>query len=196
MAKRPAGLEVDFTGVESGGTLVPEGQHLCRVQEVTHELGESSGQPYLKWKYQVATGPAKGGILFDNTSLQPQALWKLKGLLESMGIAVPSGKMKLVLAQYVGKTVGVEVMHEEYQGKTKSRVASYMAPGSGVGTGANPPAASEAKELKAGSRVTFVDDDSGEVLQATVLTVAGDSVSVKDDNGDEWDLDVADLTLI
>ena len=194
MAKRAPGVEVDFTGVESGGTLVPEGNYTCKVIEVTYETGENSGQPYLKWKHQVATGPAKGGTLYDNTSLQPQALWKLKGLLECMGIAVPAGKMKLMLPQYVGKTVGVEVMHEEYQGKTKARIASYLPPGGG--SGANPPATDEdevEEELAVGSKTSFKDDETGKTLKATVTAIAGDTVTVKDENGDEWDLDVSDL---
>jgi len=66
-------LKIDFTNVEPGGK-VPEGDYPVRVREVTVEES-SSGNPYLKWIFEIIDGKHKGKVLYHNTSLQPQALF-------------------------------------------------------------------------------------------------------------------------
>lgn len=122
MAKPNRTLKIDMTNVESS-VLVPEGDHKVKVTEVTVETSENSGKTYLKWKLAVIDG---GGTLYHNTSLQPQALFSLKNVLVSLGVPVPASVVKLNLDDLEGKTMGVTVEHEVYQGKKKARITDVF----------------------------------------------------------------------
>lgn len=116
--KKPTSVTVDMAGVEVGG-LVPEGEHLATVKEVT--LEESDNGEYLKWKCSTAKGQ-----LYFNTSTQPQALWNLRGLLEAMGEEIPEGPLEIDFEDMVDNTFVAVVGHEEYDGKMRARVNDYM----------------------------------------------------------------------
>jgi hypothetical protein len=124
--KRGSTISVNFEGVESGGRSVPDGTYAVEVEAVNLEEGEDSGKEYLKWEMRITKGKHKGVKLYDNTSLQPQALWKLKSLLIAMGEEVPDSTMELNPQDYVGKTLEVETTNEEYQGKDKSKITGYV----------------------------------------------------------------------
>ena len=129
-AKRPApgkkGLSIDFSGVESGGgRAVDDGEYVAEVTSVTEEESEG-GNPYLAWKWKITeNGDAKGATIYDNTSLLPQALWRLKGLLEVLGFDVPDSAMTLDLKSLIGKKATLEITNEEYRGKNKPRVTGF-----------------------------------------------------------------------
>lgn len=125
--KKGKTISIDFEGVESGsGQISKEGQYLVEIQEVEEKTSESSGEPYLAWRFQVASKKQKGRVVYHNTSLQPQALFNLRGLLEAMGTEVPDGEMDLNLSDFVGEQVGVEIEMEEYNGKDKPRIVGFL----------------------------------------------------------------------
>lgn len=118
---------VDFTGVESGGgrTRVPEDDYRVKVVGVKHETSKA-GNPMLVWEFEIVDGKFKGKKLRDRTVLQENSLWKLKQLLEAMGIEVPSKRVALKLGNYVGRTLGVTTVDDEYENKVSSKVADYI----------------------------------------------------------------------
>lgn len=128
MAKKPNtnAIKVDFTGVEAGGFDVPDGAYVLAVSTVVQKKGQETGQPYLSWEFKVDEGKYKGRKVWDNTSLQPQALWKLRSLLECMGMDIEDGEFELDLSDFEGQKVGAEVANEKYQGKNKPRIVGYM----------------------------------------------------------------------
>lgn len=189
--KKRSGVEVDFTGVESGGRSVPEGNYQLEV--VSCEEKESSeGNPYLAWKYKVSEGAYKGATIYDNTSLTAKALWRLKNLLEAMGVEVPSGKMGLDLKSYVGNKVWVKIVNEVYQGKEKPRVGEFLreAP---HGVGAEAP--SGGKSIKKGQTVKF--DYEGTEMSGVVVSLDSQNVVVKvameDGEDEEWELSLSEV---
>ena len=97
-------INVNFEGVEAGGKAVPDGVYECEVMEITEEESQD-GNPYLKWKFRVSSGKYRGGIVYDNTSLQPQALWRLRGLLETLGHEVEDGDMEIDVSDFIGETL-------------------------------------------------------------------------------------------
>lgn len=117
-------ISVDFTGV-TGSTKIPEGDYPVRVKEITHETS-SSGNPYLKWVFEVADGKHKGKQLFHNTSLQPQALFNLRNTLEALQYPVSSEAMKINLDELTGLEAAVAVELENYQGKDKPRIVDIF----------------------------------------------------------------------
>lgn len=125
--KRKSGVEVDFGGVESGGGR-PCRDGRYKAYPTSCELKESeSGNEYLKFKWKITSGPDKGAIVYDNCSLQPQALWRLKTLLEVWGEEVPDGAMELDPDDLTGedKEIVVEIVNEKYQGKDQARITGF-----------------------------------------------------------------------
>ena len=112
--------DLDLSDVESGG-LVPEGEILATVSEATIETSENSGEDYIKWKFSTSKGP-----LFHNTSLQKQALFNLRGLLEAFGVEIPDSAFDLDLEDFIGQQCIAVVSHEEFKGKVKARVADFL----------------------------------------------------------------------
>lgn len=190
--KKRSDVTVDFTGVESGGgRAIPDGEYLLEVVEVT-EKESQEGNTYLAWKWKVQDGPYKGAAVYDNTSLKPAALWRLKTLLECLGMEV-GGKLGLNLAELKGKSLLVEVANETYQGKQKPRVTNFLR---GVGNGGSAAATSgPATSLKKGSKVKF--DYEGEEMTGKVSSLDGTSVVVAvevDGADEEWELNLSEIS--
>ena len=216
------GLSVNFEGVESGGKAVPDGHYPVTVESV--ELTESSeGNEYLKWVFKINAGPSKGAKIWDNTSLQPQALWRLKGLLEVLGEDDLDGDFELDTDKYVGEELALEITNEEYQGKEKPRVTGFLAElpkGGKKGkeeeneeeeeteeeeAEEEEAPAKPAKKKKAASKDD--DDDESELKKGSKVTFkdengrkqSGKIVSVDGDTatvdvkGEDWELDISDL---
>lgn len=86
-------ISVDFTGVKSGGAAVPDGRYAAKITAVEQKEGKESGEPYVELTWEITSKKCNGReVRFDNYSLQPQALWRLKGLLEAMEVEVPDGE--------------------------------------------------------------------------------------------------------
>jgi hypothetical protein len=118
---------VDFSGVDSTGgrTRIPEDDYRVRVKSVRHETS-NNGNPMLLWEFEITTGKFKGKVLRDRTMLMENSLWRLKQLLEAMGISVPSKRVALDLARYPGMELGVTAVDDEYEGRISSKVSDYI----------------------------------------------------------------------
>ena len=127
MAKAAKGIKVDFSEVESQDFSLPNGPYILAVTSVEKKRSEASGNDYLGWEYKVAEGKHKGKKVWDNTSLQPQALWRLRNLLEAMGMEIEDGEMDIDLDDLAGELIGVEIENEKYNGKNKARIINFLA---------------------------------------------------------------------
>ena len=188
--KKRTDCTVDFSGVESGGRAVPDGEYLLEVVSI-EEKESSEGNAYLAWKWKVSDGAYKGASIYDNTSLKPTALWRLKTLLECLGVDVAGGKMALNFKEYIGKTCLVMVANETYQGKQKPRIGEFLR---GLPTQSS--SKSPASPFKKGAAVTF--DYEGEILNGKVASMEGGKVVVLvniDGSDEEWEMGANELTL-
>src|SRR5450755_1873232 len=118
------GIVVDFSGVETGGgrTRVPEDDYRVVVKAVK-QTESKAGNQMLVWDFEISAGKFKGKTLRDRTVLTKEAMWKLKQVLEAMGMQVPNKKVALQLAKYIGKELGVTTVDDEYEGRISSKVA-------------------------------------------------------------------------
>lgn len=123
--KKGVGISVDFKGVESGGRVLPDGKYTFVIDEVEEKEGNESGEPYLAFKLKVKDGKHKGAAVWDNASLQPQALWRLKGLLEACNVEVPDGEFEIETDDLIGEEFVGTILNETYQGKKKPRLISF-----------------------------------------------------------------------
>lgn len=120
-------VKVNMEGVESF-TRCPEGEWLAQLKKV--EMGEvqGSGDDCLKAQFEVIKGSAKGNTVFETFSLTEKALWKLKSFLDAVGMK-SSGKLTLDLDKMEGKVCIIDVIHDEYNGQKRAKIASYIKPG-------------------------------------------------------------------
>lgn len=120
-------VTIDFTGVEMR-TLIPEGEYSVKVDKVTLETSKESGNEYLAWNFRIIDDNPKhdGQLLYFNTSLQPQSLWSLRSLLETLEFEVPKGPTDLDFDELVELEMIAVVEHETYEGKKRSRLVDFM----------------------------------------------------------------------
>jgi hypothetical protein len=117
-------LNLDFSSVPSRDPL-EEGVYLLQISEA-QEKTSSTGNPMISLTYDVVStqeGEAVEGSrkLWDNYSLQAQALFKLKELLEALGIDT-AAVVDLEVSDLVGQQVLAKVVQETYNGELRNRV--------------------------------------------------------------------------
>lgn len=125
-------INVDLSGVEASRKVIPEGTYEVVVNEATQK-NSRDGNPMIAFEFEVQEGPHKGAKLYENCSLQPQALFKLKSVLLALGIDIPNKAFDLNLRDLTGLTCEVEVGHEVYEGKKRARILQYNEPGDSDG---------------------------------------------------------------
>ena len=200
MARKPApskkktnGIAVDFSDTETQATL-PEGDYLLEVDEIEQKTSDNSGADYLSFTFVVAEGEYKGKKVWHNCSLQPQALFNLRGVLEALGYDVPQGVMELDPDDLIGEQCGASVVLETYEGKQKPRIAECFLASE---LGEDPPAKSTAKPAASSKKKAPPADEPDEPVKPAAKKKAvkkvepdpdefevGDKVSFTDDEGD------------
>lgn len=120
-------VNVDLSGVEASRKAIPEGTYEVVVNKV-EQKNSRDGNPMISFEFEVSDGTHKGAKLFENCSLQPQALFKLKSVLLALGLEIPNKAFDLNLRELIGLTCEVEVGHEVYEGKKRARILEYNNP--------------------------------------------------------------------
>ncbi|MGL5190411.1 MAG: hypothetical protein ACRC7S_12275, partial [Cetobacterium sp.] len=67
--------------------------------------------------------------VWDICSLKAAALWKLKALMDALGMST-EGSIDLDLEEFEGQTCQLEIKIETYEGKEKNTIKSYKGFGS------------------------------------------------------------------
>lgn len=119
-------VKVDLSGVESSRKAIPEGSYTVSVNDAKIETSSKSSADYIAFEFEVIEGDHKGAKLFHNCSLQPQALFNLKNVLEALGFTIPKKAFDLELSELLGLECEVEVGHETYDGKKKARIVEFI----------------------------------------------------------------------
>ena len=119
-------VKIDFTNVESF-QRASEGIHHVKIADI-QEKNTQGGDPMLQVAFEILSGDDKGVKVFDNLVLTDKALWKFKSLLQIIGMKC-DGKVAVDLDNMIGKTLNINVTHEEYNGQIRARVSDYLKPG-------------------------------------------------------------------
>lgn len=114
-------MKLDFTGVENF-QRANEGKHVCKIVSADEKQSQG-GNDMIVVAFEVIKGDDKSARVYENYPLIDTALWKLKGLLQAIGMKA-DGKVQLDLDKLIGKTCEVNVIHEEYEGRIRARVES------------------------------------------------------------------------
>lgn len=123
-------IGVNLDTVESGFEIVPEGTYHLRISSCKQATSQS-GKPKLQFAYEIiAPAEFAGKKIPDSISLQDQALWKLKALVEAAGISYDEDGFD------DDDTIGLEFMAEVgtrmYDNKTVNDITKYMASNEGT----------------------------------------------------------------
>lgn len=114
-------MKLDFTGVENF-QRANVGKHVCKIVSADEKQSQG-GNDMIVVAFEVTKGDDKGARVYENYPLIDTALWKLKGLLQAIGMKA-DGKVQLDLDKLIGKICEVNVIHEEYEGRIRARVES------------------------------------------------------------------------
>jgi hypothetical protein len=121
-------IPVDFSNVEIN-TLIPEDEYPIEVVDFTQKTAKSSGNPMIKWTFQIVGGPHNGRQLFTNTVMTQRALPILARLLSALGVYDPEDPEKQSLSLVHGEIVGLRcigvVKHREYEGEKQAELKSF-----------------------------------------------------------------------
>ncbi len=118
-------INVRLDDVESGFETYPEGSYLVELQE-TSKIAKSktSGEPKITWISKIMEGEFEGKLLSWDTSLQAQALWNLKGMLEQID-GVEWEEDGFELDDCIYQKLTVDVIVEEWEGTPRNYVRGY-----------------------------------------------------------------------
>jgi hypothetical protein len=154
-----------------------------------------------------------GKKLWYNTSLQPQALFNLRGVLEAIGYEIPDSVMDLDLDELEGTRLGVSVEHRDYKGKAKADIvavfpleeqpASEPAPKPVAGpkkvVKKAPEPEPEGSNIEVGTVVSF--DSEGKSVSGKVASIDEEAATavIKVKVGkvmENWEVELAELTPV
>jgi hypothetical protein len=115
------GKTLDFSNVQSNEPLA-EGMYELDITKVEEKQSQSGKDMILVTFKHQETGTA----IWENYVLQENCLWKLKELLDAVGIDT-QGTVDLDFEELVGQTVNAKVTQEEYNGQMKNRIQKVYA---------------------------------------------------------------------
>jgi len=102
--------------------VLPADTYECAVQEAEVKQGKKAA--YIKWTLCISNGEYTGRLVFNNTSLAPDAQFALKRFLEACKFEW--GKKDFETSDVIGYAVNVKVAVKEYEGKAQNEVKGFM----------------------------------------------------------------------
>ena len=126
------GLEgMDLSGVEvKQNTILPVGRHTVKITDAAVERNDAKNTATLNLTYANDSGSIRQWIyVFHGNS--PAATEIGKKQLKELLILGSDGNEAPNVAFFKGKTVGINVKSEEYNGKTNSKVSYHFKPEAG-----------------------------------------------------------------
>jgi hypothetical protein len=138
-----AGIEIDWeTLLDEIGEdtlpkrdVLPDGPYTVEVLEAEAKLS-GAGNETIKLKMAVTDGPYKDRWIWTNVNFATASKVSMAITLEQLAafgisrnyLAANKPKVAQIAAKLVGKEVGIDVGHHEYEGKTYNDVKSFSKP--------------------------------------------------------------------
>jgi len=106
---------------------VPAGKYKLRVVKVTHTTGEKTD--YLKWEFELADpnlkstdGKSKPGHIFENTMLREDIQFKLRGVIDALGMEWADFDTENV----AGAELEANLKIGEYEGVMRNEIGRFI----------------------------------------------------------------------
>ena len=111
-----------------GGRIrVPESDYVLELTDIKTDPSQG-GDPMLTWVWEINEPEQfSGKVIRDRTVMTEKVLWKIRQILESMGVKVPKSAFDLPIKKLIGKQVGATLVDgEPYKNRIASEVGDYM----------------------------------------------------------------------
>lgn len=116
--------ENDMSTVAAPDELVPEGTYHVRVAKIEEKDSANSGKPMLVFTFKIQDeGPAFGRQVSAFASLQPNALFTLKGIYKACGYS--PGAEGHDPNNCIDCELYVKVLHEMREGSMQLKLPPY-----------------------------------------------------------------------
>lgn len=128
-------FSLDLSGVSEAIRVEP-GNYRAVIGKT--ELVESADKQShnIRWSFTISEGPQAGTPMSMFTSLKPNALWRLKGILRNLGfnvdaamnIEVDEETGLIVEPSFVGLPCTLVIVDDTYNGVLRSSVSDVLGP--------------------------------------------------------------------
>lgn len=122
MAKASA-AQLDFTNVKDGGSFNKKhqapGDYAAKVTKVVDAKSKKDGASM--WLFTIQAGTGTYPFYCKHEANQ---LWKIRNLFVAAGINIPKKRVKIDPNKVVGRSIGVTLEDDEYEGKMQSNVVA------------------------------------------------------------------------
>lgn len=125
-AKSNGNVTIDLTNYrDTSGSRVDEGSYTVYVEHAEMDKSKA-GNDMILLNLQIQGGEFDGQTLVDRLTLTDKALFRVVNFMQALGYPTPKKRVRINLAQFVGKYLQVEVEDgEPYMGRVKSEVRGY-----------------------------------------------------------------------
>lgn len=159
-ATKKKAVSVDFSNV--GKQFEPEQEYGVEVAVCT--LEEGNEHPYFALQFKGIDEDYEDSIMYHNASTSPSSLWRLRPLIEALGIEIPEGPFDLDPDDLVGKRCMCSTILEKRDGgKTSIRPDEFWPLDEDEAPKGKKAAGGKGKSKKAETEMpdldTFSDDD-------------------------------------
>lgn len=127
---------LDFTGVkDASGNFRPrrkaEGDYFATIVAVADHTSKEARKSDTdaapdNWVFTIKVDGDSRSTYPYYVGFDPNQLWKARGLCLAAGMKVPPAKVKLDPNKLVGKSIGIALEDDEYEGKVKSAIVAVM----------------------------------------------------------------------
>lgn len=108
------------------GSRVPPGDYDVVVEDTENDKSKA-GNPMVNMWLRVIDGPEKGATIIDRLVMTENALFRVVGFLDAVGIPTPKKKFKVPHKAIRGRRLTVTVEDgDPYNGRVKSEIRAYM----------------------------------------------------------------------
>lgn len=115
-------VQVNWDEIEENAMeILPEGEYLCRLDEIESDKQTKSHDPLWRLHFTVIAGVSEGSKIFDNLVFSEKGLKRVKYMCSKLGVKV-EGSTDLQPSHIMGRRVFIFVNTREHEGKTYQNV--------------------------------------------------------------------------
>lgn len=122
-------IKVDFTNVKESSGInpkrMPAGDYKSTIIDVSQRTSKSDNE-MLEFVFQLDNHRSATYPYY--VVLNEKNLWKLRNILLAVGAKVPKGAANIDVARLKGKSVGISLEDDEYEGRDKSVIDAVFDP--------------------------------------------------------------------
>lgn len=111
-SKSKTSIKLDLSNV--GESFRADEEYHVKVSECT--LEEGTNAPYFKLKFVGVDKEFEKSAMYHNASTSESSLWRLRPLMEALGMDIPNGPMEVDAEDFIGRECMCSTFKDTYQG--------------------------------------------------------------------------------